>query len=1042
MPALQGELYFHRMNALRRFVFLRHYLLSGLLMIFLNPVNAQFPDSLPFKTLNIADGLPQSFISSLVQDSTGFIWIGTRDGLARYDGRKFKLFMHRQGDTTTLANNIITHMYIDSRSRLWILYETGDIDMLNTSDEHLLHFSKHPVYGVVAGLVRSGNSIIEDAAGNIWLLGTNGGVFICNPDKNFIRFYSEQQLGLSDNKITGIVAFLKSIALVTDTCLTILNADGTKGACIPYNVSNPRLYDHNEPSNGTDALLTAQGDIVIRHNNRLIIYITKTGTFREQPLPETPGGPGYLLVRDKDGQIMIASTKQLFMLTGNYEVRSLKRLAHKSATAFVSLLVDQSGILWLGGNGSGIELHELKPPGLSGDSYTRNFPKDLLMDYLHVPLQEINKTFVANISSYSFRSLMANDGKIWIANGNKDRTDKPAILYYSKGHLVQPLWKYSDSSGTDHVNINALGLSSSGKLWGIDFYMRPVLFDTSSLTATVYPAIATTQAGQAFSASSIVMDGESRFWISTASDGLYYYDHVLKKVTHFTAADTTGALPSNQLMNMIQDPDDQSVLWIGSLGGGLIRFNKLTGTCHTFTMKDGLPNNTIYAIAIDRLGTLWCSTNKGIFSFKRKEAEVISFTSSDGLPCDEFNRYHYFSLPDGRISFGGINGFTVFSPADIASDNFQPNIALTNISINNEPSDYGLPGSPVMAGINSLASIELPHSKNFLSFEMASLQYNTPEKLQYRYMLEGFDKQWVYSGTNNVVTYTNIPPGTYRLKVNATNSAGKWSPHIKNLSITIRPPFWKTPWFITLAAISLAGLAYLLIYLRIKAVRKEEQQFANFERQASALKEQALRAQMNPHFIFNCLNSIKVLIQEDNKKNAIIYLTTFSKLIRNQLNNTQELVTLHSELETCRLYVQLEALRFGDSIVYEFITNKEIDLHSIEVPPLIIQPFIENAIWHGILPKNGGRVTVTIRQEPDCFICMIDDDGIGREMSIRNKSGQTSTYESKGMKLVQSRLNLHNTISQYGGTAEVLDKYDEEGKPIGTTIILKFTRQQ
>jgi len=199
---------------------------------------------------------------------------------------------------------------------------------------------------------------------------------------------------------------------------------------------------------------------------------------------------------------------------------------------------------------------------------------------------------------------------------------------------------------------------------------------------------------------------------------------------------------------------------------------------------------------------------------------------------------------------------------------------------------------------------------------------------------------------------------------------------------------------------------------------------------------------MNPHFIFNCLNSIKVLIQEDNKKNAIIYLTTFSKLIRNQLNNTQELVTLHSELETCRLYVQLEALRFGDSIVYEFITNKEIDLHSIEVPPLIIQPFIENAIWHGILPKNGGRVTVTIRQEPDCFICMIDDDGIGREMSIRNKSGQTSTYESKGMKLVQSRLNLHNTISQYGGTAEVLDKYDEEGKPIGTTIILKFTRQQ
>jgi ligand-binding sensor domain-containing protein len=1025
-----------------RFVFRGNCIIIGLLVLLRIVANAQYPASLPFKTLDVTEGLPQSFISGLVQDSAGFIWIGTRDGLARYDGRKFKLFMHKQGDTTTLANNIIANMHLDRSGRLWILYETGDVDLLYTGSEHLLHFSKHALYGVVTGLVKSGNSIVEDASGNIWFLCTNGGVFVCNPDKEYIRFYSGQQLGCAGNRITGISPCLDKVALITDTALVILNADRTLAALLPYRFNSPRLHNQEDPWGGTCAVLTGQGDIVIRDAGRLVIYMAKRKAFREVPLPQKAGMDRYSIALDEHGQVIIVSAKELFILSRNYELVSMQRLANKNGVAFVSVLVDRSGILWLGGNGSGIQLHDLRPSGLSGSPYAKSYHQDLLEKYLHVPADEISHSFLAGMSSYSFRWLAGPDGKIWISGGGRDTTAKPAVLYYSKRHLVQPSWQYSDTSAKAHLSINALALSKSGKLWGMDFLMHPVFFDTSSLMATVYPAIVNTPQQHDYSANSIVMEGESGFWISTAFDGLYFYDHASRKIKHYTAADVSGALPSNQLMNIVQDPDDPGILWIGSLGGGLIKFNKQEGKCHTFTMKDGLPNNTIYAIAIDGKGNLWCSTNKGIFSFDRKKAAIRSFTSSDGLPCDEFNRYHYFQFPDGRLSFGGVTGLTVFRPSEISSDNYQPHVALTGISINNVPRDFGLPGSPLNASINSLKKIVLPYKQNFLSFEMASLQYSITEKLQYRYMLEGFDRQWVYSGTNNIATYTNIPAGNYLLKVNATNTAGKWSTYVKTLAIVIQPPFWRTAWFIILVIIATGGLVYLLVHRRIKAVRKEEQQHANFERQATALKEQALRAQMNPHFIFNCLNSIKVLIQEDNKKQAVIYLTTFSKLIRNQLNNAQALVSLQAELETCRLYVQLEALRFGDSIVCEFVIDGGVDPYSIQVPPLIIQPFIENAIWHGILPRNGGKVTVTITQAAGYVTCLIDDDGIGRQMSMSNKSGQTSTYESKGMKLVQSRLNLHNTISQHGGTAQVVDKKDAEGNALGTQIILKFSQQQ
>ncbi len=227
-----------------------------------------------------------------------------------------------------------------------------------------------------------------------------------------------------------------------------------------------------------------------------------------------------------------------------------------------------------------------------------------------------------------------------------------------------------------------------------------------------------------------------------------------------------------------------------------------------------------------------------------------------------------------------------------------------------------------------------------------------------------------------------------------------------------------------------------------KLLRSEkEKMLVQHERALHELEAKALRAQMNPHFIFNCMNSIKSLIQKDEQEKSILYLTTFSKLIRTIFQNSDKReITLFDEIETCRLYMQLESMRFGNKFNYTFNVDESIDLKSVMVPALIIQPFIENAIWHGIMPKeDGGTVSVTVDETNHTLRCVIDDDGVGREMSNQNKfRAESAIYESKGVRLTQARLDLDNLLNEKKAGINIIDKKNENGQSSGTTIILRF----
>ena len=243
-------------------------------------------------------------------------------------------------------------------------------------------------------------------------------------------------------------------------------------------------------------------------------------------------------------------------------------------------------------------------------------------------------------------------------------------------------------------------------------------------------------------------------------------------------------------------------------------------------------------------------------------------------------------------------------------------------------------------------------------------------------------------------------------------------------------------------------LASFLIWNRIRQLRlkhkmvletkEAEKMKVKYEKELLALEAKALRAQMNPHFIYNCMNSIKALIQSDDKLRAIEYLTTFSKLIRTIFQNSDKRqISLHDEIETCRLYTQLEAMRLNGKLKYHFDVDANIDLKSVMVPALIVQPFIENAILHGIVPKDGGAISISVKGSEEAIICQVDDDGIGRECSRHNKPVTPVIHESKGVYLSRQRLSIEKMINDNNASIEIRDKM-ENNLATGTMVILTF----
>ncbi len=513
--------------------------------------------------------------------------------------------------------------------------------------------------------------------------------------------------------------------------------------------------------------------------------------------------------------------------------------------------------------------------------------------------------------------------------------------------------------------------------------------------------------------------------------GIFIYD----KTTGRTISLFTNSDKQNVTVTQIEMRPNSIKTWFSTLESGMGSINQMNDQIRYYPLNKEFGTQQIAAFARKSDDEFFVALNESlpaIFNINSGEYKLINDTSF---------KYSPDKTTDIKIDVSGNlilikGGWMYWSKSALANPTFasvKPDsnfrqVALEDLMVNNIRFEtlYGF--TPAL-GDNG--HINLRSNENNLSFMFVVRGFSHEDKITLSWKLEGLSDEWndlPFSFADERMNFVNalsLKPGEYHLYVRVKKEGGQWIQHKEKLTITIRKELWKQWWFWVLIIGGASLIIYIIVTWRVKIVRKQERTKAKYEMELLEMEARALRAQMNPHFIFNCLNSIKAHILNGDKQKSVDYLTTFSKLIRVVFQNSDKKnITLFNEIETCRLYTQLESMRLDGKLGWHFLIDEGIDLKSVFVPALIIQPFIENAIWHGIMPKGSGTLWVRVYGENKNVVCEIEDDGIGRVTSRQNKPESAKIHESMGMKLCQTRLELEKILNSSTAAVEITDKYN------------------
>ncbi|HEX9512418.1 MAG TPA: ATP-binding protein [Puia sp.] len=780
-----------------------------------------------YQVFTVNEGLPQNYLLGLGQDSAGFIWIGTKDGLARYDGYRFAIYRHGKDSLHTPAANNITNLYTDHHGYLWIQYDNRAIDCYDPSTGIFDHLSNRQTWDTIRSQIVK-YELLVDQHDNLWLLTENKGFYRYNIRSKKLSPFTP----LPAITPRGIMEdHLGKIWMATQTGFFIYDYSSDRVKNIPYQLSTRQTYSGRnyklglgETKNGK-VLVTSLDSTILLYDPVNNSFQTITATAKKR-IPYDAGLGNTNPVMSGNGDRWFTCNGKIFRIDERTdEIAELEDPSHPQTPDASVLLADRSGNLWFGKNAQGLCKINLDAPGFTSKKYVyANFETDILVNELGVSPRDLPPGFDNPAFGYMFRTAVdATNKVIWIQNYLMSRYI-PKLMAYDMGSK-KILTKNISNAKDGEVGVNS---DNAGNTWfiGINTWNPVKINYMNGVPDEQLINIPPLLPDSLFKAGKVAINpvvDKDRMWVMASNASIDFGTWTLvsidlrskQVICHPLIPD--NAEPSSSLLMMINDPSNQKYLWIGTTGNGLIRFDKTTGESHAFTTEDGLPNNTIYAIVPDDNNNLWLSSNKGISLFNPITHAIRNFDMADGLIGNEFNRWHCFKLPDGRIAFGGMTGYTIFNPADIKDDEFQPRILLSDLLINNR----SLPDSSSVtdSSLNALNKLVLPYDQNFLSFEFASDEYNRPQKISYRYRLQNFDNGWVYTRNERFANYTKLPPGSYRLEINASNISGIWSNKIKTLQVVIIPPWWHTWWAYVIYILIAIGLIASFFHYRLRRIR-------------------------------------------------------------------------------------------------------------------------------------------------------------------------------------------------------------------------------
>lgn len=840
---------------------------------------------LHFTHLSTTNGLSELDPSCIIQDSRGFIWIGTADGLNRYDGYKFRVFRNDVKDTTTVSNNYIQDIVEDKDGNIWV--STGGSGLCKYDRKadrfhRYLHDNKN-VNSLASNFI---SRLAVDGYGRIWVGTQHDGISVFDPKTAIFRHYTHDKnnpKSLSDNSVMTIYKDAENNMWIGTVDDGLCMYDAKTGNFTSYK-HDSRIKTSLSGDKVTAIFEDSENHIWVGTQEAgLNLLDRKTGAFKHffhdsknsnslihnsvQSIAEDDNH--NLWIGTENGGLSIYSDawEQFFSYVhDDVDNTSL------SGNSVDIIRKDRHGNMWIGTYGGGVDLykknsaefahytHNSLPISLSNNLVLTMFEDDnyniwIGTDGGGMDLFNLKKgTFTTfkhseadkkSISGDNILNISQDDQKnLWIgtwANGVSVMDPKTRIFKTFKHDPANPKSLSGD-------NVYAVVQIPDKRIWLGTFGDGLDLYDPKTNTFTAFkndPSNPKSLGCNRINA--MIADKNGNLWMATDDAGLCFFDTKTYTCTSYKHDDNKNSISNNNALDVYQD--HMGRLWVCTLGG-LNIFDPGTHHFIVYKKQDGLPNDYTESVMEDDKGHMWIGTNNGMSMFDPATKKFRNFTTENGLQADEFKQHCALKSRTGAFYFGGVNGFNSFFPDQVAENPYDPTLVLTRFQLFNKDVTASRgedDPSPLKEDISETKSIRLSHDQSVLSFEYASLDFASPNKKKYAYILEGFDKSWNYVDDKNTAVYTNIPPGDYTFKVKSQNGEGKWSPRILSLKVTIVPPFWLTWWFESLAALFIVGSIYGVYRYRVHAImqqkakleRQVKERTATITHQADVLQEQS-----------------------------------------------------------------------------------------------------------------------------------------------------------------------------------------------------------
>jgi hypothetical protein len=933
---------------------------------------------------DVKDGLAGATVYSMVQDKDGFIWFGTETGLSRFDGSHFKNFYTNDG----LPDNEILSLYVDSKNRVWMVpfknaicyYWKGKI--YNQENDSLLRQLK-----ISSNIV----SVLEDKFGNI-VIAENNYCYVISPQK----------------KVTKIDNFEGHLLTIAGVWL-------------------------NESGGIEFSILNFPGA------NKLLAYLDlRTMSIRPDSYPLTPDFFQFVYFSPK---LLIQETiKSLHLFFPKENDSLVIKLSH----GFIDISQLNDSLITINTVGAtylySINEKKIIDTFLEGQtiySVLRDSEEDT---WFSVPGKGVSKLTAGGILNF-FTSknkavfcIQEIDSLFYIGSDNFDlwtinkRNEVHQFLQVSKGDSrgrITGIVKIGEDSimvGTDNGLFRLTKHGTTGS-----FPFKPIKSivkkpNNNILISSALGVFDVPLARPDYASSSKIWNDRATcalfanqlFYIGTIS-GLFTIDSSQKKSS---LGDSFTVFKSR--INAINRSED-GIIWIGTNGQGLIAFKDNKILMH-ITKDNGLASNNSRNIFVTQ-GVVWVGTDAGINKvvYTNSGFSITSFNSADGLGSDIINAI-YADRSD--VYVGTPDGLTYFNEGKITKKSIC-NLVITGIKVL---------GKDLPIDSNSFS---FKHSQNDVSFQFVGISFKSAGKITYRYRLIGLDSNWK-NGADNNLDYQALPSGEYTFQVQAFNKFGVAS-KLKQVHFAIAKTLWEKTWFrLLLIALLVLGTWFVVDY-RIRLIKEREYNKSLTIKRIAELEQMALRSQMNPHFIFNCLNSIQHYVISNDILQTNEFISNFSRLIRMTLDNSSKKeISIKEEVEYISAYLPLEQKRYENKFTFEVVIAENI--HNYMIPPMMLQPYLENAVRHGVryLGDGKGKIAVSFRDDGTYVVCSISDNGIGRALSKKLKSNNPIEYQSKGMDLTARRIEMYNTINSSKIIIDIQDLGPEGNEPVGTLISIWF----